>query len=385
MSKDFFIFILSIPYFYVSGFIGLLGDPHLVTLRSISFVLMFVYYFLNKIKILDVLKPILPFVVVTLILTIVNDADVYSYLLFMMDSIFMIMLAYLLILSSKARNYLFCYFILSGILGLILIDFQFGSDDYDNEIRFWGTRNVMGDLLIPILTFCFFCNNLKKYRYKGIKKYIDILILLLFVFPLCYYQSSTAQSVSLVFVILVFLYKKNKLAPYKLYKRAILLIGCLFLIIQLMQLSFLNNLLMSLFNKDATFSNRTLLWAQAYISIFKSPLIGYGYDSFQTKNFELFGQQLTFSAHNMILELLLYFGVLGFCSLSYFVYVSMKRIRVYTKNTPKSLYLLVVGLFCFLIYYLFEARSSIGTFIFVLSLIMFYPKLKSNEINSNYN
>lgn len=385
MSKNFFVFLLSVPYFYFSGYIGLFGDPHLVTLRSISFFLLLIFFYVEKISIMNVLKPILPFLVVTFGITILNRADLYSYMLFIMHCVFMILLAYLLILKSKLRNILSGYFILSGVLGLLFLNYQFGSDGYDNEVRFWGTRNVMGELLIPILTFSLFCNELKKYKNKFMKRYVDILILILFIYPLFYYKSSTAQSVSFIFLLLLILREKFKQNSYVLYKRSFIIIGCLFLVIQFMQLSFLNNILSSWFDKDATFSNRTLLWAQAYISIFKSPLIGYGYDSLETKNFELLGQELTFSAHNMILELILYFGVIGFCSFGYYVYVSFLKIKKISGIVPRSLYILLVGNFCFLIYYLFEARSSIGMFVFVLSFIINYQKIKYNEINSNYN
>ena len=78
MSKNIFVFLLSVPYFYFSGYIGLFGDPHLVTLRSISFILLLIFFYVEKISIMNVLKPILPFLVVTFGITILNRADLYS-------------------------------------------------------------------------------------------------------------------------------------------------------------------------------------------------------------------------------------------------------------------------------------------------------------------
>ena len=59
MSKNIFVFLLSVPYFYFSGYIGLFGDPHLVTLRSISFILLLIFFYVEKISIMNVLKPVL--------------------------------------------------------------------------------------------------------------------------------------------------------------------------------------------------------------------------------------------------------------------------------------------------------------------------------------
>ena len=79
-------------------------------------------------------------------------------------------------------------------------------------------------------------------------------------------------------------------------------------------LSVLNDLMLSLFGKDASFSGRSLAWSETISMIAKSPLLGYGLQS-TAQRVAALGSVEYVNAHNQLLELL-YVGGLPLASIA---------------------------------------------------------------------
>ena len=76
--------------------------------------------------------------------------------------------------------------------------------------------------------------------------------------------------------------------------------------------SLLNDFLMSLFGKDATFSGRSLAWSETLRMFLDSPIVGYGMQTAAQRALAL-GSVEYVNAHNQILELLYMGGFPLFC------------------------------------------------------------------------
>lgn len=134
--------------------------------------------------------------------------------------------------------------------------------------------------------------------------------------------------------------------------------------LQNINLNFINRIIIEILGKDLTFSGRTGIWRDAISLIAQSPIIGYG--STVSRNM-VFG----ISAHNIVLQTILESGIIG---LALFLLIIYKSLFV-NKEKKYSISILIMGSFIIMVSLLFEVYSL--EYFFVIVILVF--KYKTNS------
>lgn len=256
---------------------------------------------------------------------------------------------------------------------LIVFPEGISQDKYGNIINFLGTKNTVFEMVILSLALTLAVRMKKVSIIYIVYACIAHEIINLMV------QTSTAIVLISVYCLLCLVLQTDSLKKFLNYKVLLGIVVVVGIAILSNNVRFINGLVQQLFNKDVTFSNRTVLWAQALLVIKENWLVGYGYGSSIVNSFTLIGQQESFSAHNMFLQILLSMGVCGLVAFVFMVCAPIKKLRSNkVNNTANSIYL-QIGLFTYLIYYFFEARSNINHFILLLAILYYWSNIKSDN------
>lgn len=137
-------------------------------------------------------------------------------------------------------------------------------------------------------------------------------------------------------------------------------------------------IVVGLFNKDITFTNRTMIWASSLEIFQKSPFIGNGYILNNTFG-ELIGSAYATQAHSLFLSVLVYTGIIGMIIFLFLLYKTLTYVDL--KNRRSTSIICATYIICILI----QGIVSIHLFtqFFYSSMIMLYYLREPNNVVTN--
>ncbi|MEB3753240.1 PglL family O-oligosaccharyltransferase [Acinetobacter sp. MD2(2019)] len=217
------------------------------------------------------------------------------------------------------------------------------------------------------------------------------------VFTIALSQSRTPWVACFVFSV-YFIWNKNSLQRFKMPHLAfwvLAYIGCLLLVPALnnllVQLGFSHSQMGDVIERASSSHSRFNIWMQMIYAIQQHPWLGYGWN--QTSVAQLAGadflahNERTNSAHNLILEMLVWNGViLGTAIVAYAMWWLVKLLK--QRDRESVIAMATVG--CVLIHAMFEFPQNYAYFLFPIGFLLGLtqanmPKLSSIEIKSSIN
>lgn len=240
-----------------------------------------------------------------------------------------------------------------------------------NGFLLGGNHNQMGSRIVVAIALGCICVNYTKWCLLNLIPLVITSIALLFMV-----QSMTALSSVILLTVLCFINNKRVL----FFSDFLILVGVVLFqtIVCFSGTGLENNELASWFvkdvlNKDMTFTGRTVMWDSALRIIPDSPLVGYGYVDKEWYYSNM--STLAIGAHNFILNLIIYAGILGL--FTYLILIAMSIKNLLYQNDVIALKLLA----CFAtmsIMMLFEVYEM--QLVFFLLTIMYYYKSPINRL-----
>ena len=242
------------------------------------------------------------------------------------------------------------------------------GDILDGYLLGRNHNQVGAKLLCGIITSCMAYDM----RIKTFKSAL-ILCMVCVITPL--YIGSTTSSVGCILASGFMLIPKDKV------RRIIILTFFIFYVLFQSSVVFLGQdistqkaavyLVEDVMGKDLTFTYRTVVWLKAYDKIEASPITGYG-----MRDDEWFsGEFLVLSAHNIILQLLLYGGIVLLATLILIILITVVHsLKERSRITDTALF----GLCTFFFMMMMENYNEI--LIFYLLFILYYSPIFSNVL-----
>lgn len=209
-----------------------------------------------------------------------------------------------------------------------------------NHHYFLGSRNVMMRTIFPGVGFSVLRSKIETNR-------VTIRTLLIMVtagISLVLVWSATALFAYVAFCVFLFLFQIKGIPKWFTVKKCYLLALAVFLGIVVFRLQdIFSPIIVSILNKDTTFTGRTLLWDAGMLNIAGSPIFGYGLEHLETIAAKLYRFTDYDSCHNLFLDLLYQNGLLGVALIApLFVSVAIK-----TDNKMEDKYRLLFTLIVF--------------------------------------
>lgn len=281
-------------------------------------------------------------------------------------------------------NYQKCINIMAAISKLyLLINFAvtiiypegFGERIIDSDVRgyyFLGERNSILYAMIPMLAIVLYQNYQKDQRFKK----ISIFYFLISLIAMLISGSSTGIFVLIIMAIMLFYVHIHRRFSLKLL--TILYVFFWISLVILQNTNIIATWIAPFFGKTGsralTFSQRTTLWISALELIRKSPILGYG--GWLRNYIQFFTNVSLYSAHNAILQLILDIGIFGLITFLVLLYFNISTIRI--KKIDFSGQIIVISIFCYLIYFMMEAAEF--RYVILLLFLLKYKPESSNYI-----
>lgn len=224
------------------------------------------------------------------------------------------------------------------------------------NIFFLGIRNQVAQQLIPMTGIIFIIFYMKKERRSLFALIVGVLAILASI--------QTKSSTCIVAVsFLVLLYVIVGVLPERIVNIKNVGIGYVVINILLVftqavsNLPVVANLLQRFFGKDASFSNRTMIWLSAFNNFKESPLLGIGRRSGKAvmtfKAVNEYDTDASYSAHNALLQTIVESGILGLIPLVLIVLFAIKNASLCVNK--KHLTVILIGVIAVMVSFLMEA------------------------------
>ena len=189
---------------------------------------------------------------------------------------------------------------------------------------------------------------------------------------------STTSTLCLVFFILfiwggLLLNKMGKIKP-RLIVACIVILSVVFITGNAVNL--LGPIIQTITGKTATFSGRTLIWQNTWINYFKHPIFGYGYIT-GSEIRGMLGQEEFNSTHNMLMQILLFGGIVLLIVFSVFMKKLLNKIVQMTDKRQALLSTAVISLV--MIEGLTESLIDIPVFYILMQLLFDFSSRNIKE------
>lgn len=290
---------------------------------------------------------------------------------------------YLTIKFKKNKGFLildsleiiFTILIIGQILSIFYINLTghiLFADIGNDYTYFLGTDNYSAFSIFPMIVIIIYNNYLQNGKiWKGKGLYLLFAIMSAYFFT----NSVTAAFSFLLFLIILILYKYSSIIIKKIsIKKIIIVLILLLILIEKFNIQNLfANFLINGAKKDLTLNSRTIIWKNAINLILKKPLLGYGTLSKAAINsYVLYGVE---HAHNIILELLLRTGIIGF--INYIIFLSGCFIN---RNGEKNSNILRLGLIILLFLSFMDFYPSIICQYFLIGILYNVKYIEKKEV-----
>lgn len=248
---------------------------------------------------------------------------------------------------------------LLSIIILINVFFQitnqnaFGHFDVSgNYYNFFVSDNYLGYYYIPYISLLIFLDYIK---YSRISRNTYFMV------AICVISLLTAWSakaiLGIAFVLIYIFISKYKISKKITLKFLIIVYIFISILIVLFNFQYLfSDFIESILHKDASLSGRTYIWQSAIRNIRNSPLIGYGINMDGTISISETYNGTLHASHNIMLEVLLQTGIIGFIFYFSFIYRSLKQKKSYLAQN--KIYRMLI-FFTFIIFFMYIASHTI--------------------------
>lgn len=241
----------------------------------------------------------------------------------------------------RGLYYLFATVVLINFLTMLLGGIA--HDSYGFPIYLLGGKNSVAITALPTIPIVYI------YSYFIHEKLKIIPLLLILISIISIYISESGTGIVIALLSILFVFAPKRFFPSFFSYFFIYVVTFLSIVIFRLQEVFLGNFIVNVLHKDITLTGRTYIWDWVISYIKQSWLLGYG------RGNDIVNTHFTnlYEAHNGILEILLFTGVLG---LFFFFLIlllvgqklSMNRRHIFSK-------LLAFSIFCYLIIGLTES------------------------------
>lgn len=304
--------------------------------------IIFISSLLNSLSIIDIMKNIIQTVVLCIIIE--DFANRNLKLLF------------------RSLKFIFSILLIINFIFIILYPFGIRVGLYN--VWFFGAKNSQIMYILPTLFCCFIYNFVLNKINK--RYFFEFLILLIISIYTLYVVNSATSIIVLLLFILLMIFSNNKLYSKVSMKFITIIYLILFFGIVVFQVQdCFSDLLYSLFNKDATFTGRTMIWKQTIKLIKMHPFLGYGLEPSQIRVLKI-SDVAAVNSHNMILEIIYNGGILLMLVFGYFWLKLCKYVDDYSKNNNQILKSVLIA-------YLIELLTEVfpfEVFLWILILII---------------
>jgi len=237
-----------------------------------------------------------------------------------------------------------------------------------HEVYFLSYDNQFGRFIFPGLTIILFASCMRGY-------YLAFRPLIAFCVVLCTYlltRSMTGLIVAFVYLFLWLIYISRLNLFRKLLSLNTIVLFSVILSFMLvtgtyliyLHLPFISNFIQRT-GKDITFTGRIEIWTRCIRMFLNKPIFGYG--RMPDNIFIWFGTR-GYNAHNTFLQLLLESGLVGFAILCVAARKTA-RLTYCIQNSCPDIKLFYIGLFCTLLYFMFEVGSLENLFLMLFVMI----------------
>lgn len=235
---------------------------------------------------------------------------------------------------------------------------------HDHICYLLGVDNQFGFFIFPMAAIIMFLDGLNGEINKKIKWIVFAAMLATYIYTL----SATGLIITICFTVMTVFYK-SKLISKIFNIRVLIILYAAIVWLLISAESFLYNgsnaigyFIQYYLGKNITFSGRTNIWRIALDMIKNSFLIGYGEN--RGGQF-VFYKNTYFTAHNVLLQIMLRSGILGLISFFLTIVASVKGF-ISSQETCPSLRFIYIGLFTTLLYFAFEQGTLTPFFVMLL-------------------
>lgn len=356
--------IILIPYFKPVGVAAFPLINKLFQCGKVCALLISVAYILNNFKLKSAffLKGVLALVFFESIYVINSAMNGTNYSNILNNSVTNIILLFLIYFALMGNNRnaflnaidtLFSIELFLHILSFVVAHMGYAVFDVnpvDEYTYLFGRDNYSAFAVLPMLGIVIYIDTIKTTKTNKIlmllKDYALIVSLLL-----CYVRvKSATASMVLALFLLGYMFKRISgkiLLHFNVKRMFFFIIVFLVAVIIYNAPAYLAHILSVVFNKGQsgiTLNSRTIIWNMALNLIKQRPIWGWGVLSqYQIENYVLYGTE---HAHNIVLELLLRVGIMGFCCYVFFLIAACKN---YKKIIKSNEIILIITLQCFLL------------------------------------
>ena len=238
-----------------------------------------------------------------------------------------------------SRRYIAFCLILTTIFQYLKQDLFGQLDVSGNYYNFSFSDNILGYYYIPFIAVCLIIDRIQS---KRISRYTWVMITFTVLSLVRAWSAKSIIGIVLIVIYVMFIYGKKlaKLFSPMFVSITYLLfeIGLVFYNIQEHFGYFIEKYL----NKDVTLTGRTGLWYSAINNIKRSPIYGYGVTNGGSilMNTTFIGTK-THAAHNLILEIMMQTGIIGFALWILFVGMSIFKRKKSIRADENSYYMLL--------------------------------------------
>ena len=271
----------------------------------------------------------------------------------------------------KGISWLFIFFAVINFIDMVFVKRVLSSGLTNFMV---GGRNQLAIFLA--IAFCFyFAPKLKEHR--RIKFQIIDIVFIALIFSTAVLAGSVTCIITmgLFFVLFVIYEVYNNKSVLNIKLITVGYTAAWFLIIVLRMQYLFSDVITNIFHKDLTFSHRTIIWDQALETIRENPVFGHGMaDSVNVflVNHDYSGKNndvwTSISAHNEILQLLYYGGVILILIFFLIYFVALNK----RGNRNKVFYLFFIGIIAIAVNWLSEVPGEYAMF-FLLAMC-YYSK-----------
>lgn len=377
------LFLAVVPYLVPAGLGSLPIFDLLYKLKYVSIITIVLIAFKKRVKLNMLVVNLLLFTGSMICITIMLDSNMLESFKRMTDIVVPVLWMNLMLKLNARRTlkFLIIYFGMLAVVNLIVIillpNGLTATMDV-NKMYLISVDNKMIFTLLPMLGIALFYIEMYQYRYKFAYNLYAIIVFASAVFVIW----NATGVVVVASMLLCWICDKYELWISKFFT---IRNGIIFLIIviylavisDVFQTGILGMFITEVLHKPVTFSGRKTLWVQALQLIEKSPFLGYGVDSEILSSFSFStsaGLLTGFSSHNGFLRILLEGGILTL-ALYFNIFVGIHRSCRTILKKYESVRILSYSMLAFLLACIFEAEFYSTTFMFLIALLYYTPKL----------
>ena len=275
----------------------------------------------------------------------------------------------------KAFSFLLLLYICINFITIILYpDGLYETDVYSTN-WYLGYKNVMVRTILPGIVLNMLCS-IHDFGKLNIK---DILLSFISLYSVYLVDSSTSIFILGIFIAGVLIWQFKKTIPSITLFKVFGVATCVSIAFTMFSFqSYLSSLIETLFEKDATFTGRTYVWAFTLVRLLDSPFIGFGWHSADewrsVLGFYDIGFEMGFShPHNFILYMLLQGGVIY---LVLFIFLCFYISKHCNRNTSYYYVLTIM----YLAFFVEGITESLTGAIFLMPLFGLYANFERENI-----